>query len=676
MAGQQKRISRTDRINTISEVLMEKDYKEIPVSIGVFLSDPEYLGNSTERGKTIYPFWRPVLSDIAIDDTRYLQVLTGAIGTGKTSTAIVSICYGMYRILCLKNPWKFFGKNIAGKMAIVFFNLTKSLSSSKGYGLLQSYLTSSPWFKRHGFLAGTEKNPRIDFPIFEYKSASPYAKGFGFTSEDVIFAIMDEVDSETESIKQKVRVLQAYEAAVSRFESRFVRISNYSNKSETLGRFFLCSSKQEKLSFLNAFIVKMKDSPIVRITDAALWEVRTDLNFSGEKFPIMLGDIYTPSKVLGQEVRGVFEVDQKGIEEANKLGFKIIMVPIELLERFQKDLVGNLRRLAGVSVDQLRKTKLFPSEQLLIDCYDPAKRDPIKVITIEVGLNDDIDLINYVDFSAIRVPKHRPRFIHVDIAYSGNGDALGMGMSCISGWTDKTVEDLMDGGAMRVEKLPVVETDFGVRIKARPGDKIPLNKIRKFIGDLKVVYGFNIKLVTYDYDALSEESKQILTRIGIKCGSLSLDKNPQIYRNFRTIVGEKRWCCHRNDYLHFELVNLEDDSEKNKIDHPDEVVDVEVLEDGSTTDVVLKGSKDVSDGVVGSVEDAVRDSETPIPTEFTDKVKQIITKPKQSNPINSLLHIDKKSDSAKGKDSNTNKLDDSSFTRFKDIFDKSQKRLL
>ena len=661
-----------DLINTLSDAYVEKDYKEVPVSIGTFLSNDEYLGRITENGKTIFPFWRTILSDMAEDDTRYLTVLTGAIGTGKTCTAIAAICYGMYRILCLKNPWNFYGYIGGGKMAVVFFNLTQSLSASKGYNLLQSYLMSSPWFKSHGFVVGSERNPRIEFPIFEYKLASPYTRGFGFTGEDVIFAMMDEVDSETESEKQKIRVLQAYEEAVTRFESRFVRIGTYSQHRETLGRFFLCASKQEKLSFLNTFIVKMKNSPIIRIVDAALWEVKTNLNFSGQTFPISLGDSYTPPKILGWELKTGFEIDSKGVDRASENGFEIVKIPIELLERFQKDLVGNLRRLAGISVDQLRKSKLFPSEKLLVDCYDSAKKDPVSRLTIEVGLEDDVDLTKYIDFSAIRVPRSRPRYIHVDIAYSGNGDALGLGMSCISGWTDKATEDKDAEGGLRVEKLPIVETDFGMRIKARPGDKIPLNKIRKFIGDLKISYGFNIKLVTYDYDALSEESKQILTRFGIVCGSLSLDKNPEIYRGFRNLCSEKRWCCYRNAYLHFELVNLEDDSEKNKIDHPDEVVDVEILENGDTQEIVLKGSKDVADGVVGSVEDALRDSGAAAPQEFTDQVKAVIPQPKiNHDPVHSLLQIERKSkrDTKKKEDEV-----DASSLEFKNIFNKSQKR--
>lgn len=669
-----KKIDKIDRIDTVTKAAFAKDYAEIPVPIGTFLSHPKYLGNITKGGNSVFPFWRHVLSDIAIDDTRYLQVFTGAIGIGKTCSAIAAICYGMYRILCLKNPWEYFGKIAGGKIAIVFFNLTKTISQGKGFNLLQSYLLSSPWFVDRGIPGGSKKNPRLDFPIFEYISGSPYAKGFGFVGQDVLFAIMDEVDSETESEKQKIRVLQAYETTIARFESRFVRIGENSDKGETLGRFFLCASKQEKMSFLNTFIVKMKNSPIINIVDAPLWDVRVDLNFSGVKFPIMLGDLYSPSKILGRlrdpaDISKGFEVDEHAMRLAQSQGFEITYVPIELLERFQKDMVGNLRRLAGISVNELRKSKLFPSERLLIDCYDPLKKDPVSMLTIECGLNDDLDLTRYIDFDLIRIPRHRPRYIHVDIAYAGGGDALGIGMSCISGWADRTVEDLLEGGEIRIEKLPIVETDFGMRVKARSNDKIPLTKIRKFIVDLKIRYGFNIKLVTYDYDALSEESKQILARLGMNVASQSLDKSPQKYRSFRNLCGERRWCCHRNDYLHFELANLEDDSDKNKVDHPEEVIQVEILGDGSQEERVYKGSKDMSDGVVGSVMSALEDSGAPAPREFIDLVKEIISKPQATRTISNLVQIDRaRPDKPKEKDTSL----DANFTKFKDIWKKSQ----
>jgi len=595
MAKDKKKLNKNSvekrRIQTLLTAAYGSDYAETPVSVHRFLADSDFLGESTRAGKAVYPIWHRVLTDLSNMPEKNLPIFTGAIGTGKTTAAVIGIAYVMMNILCLKSPWEFFNKTEAGKMAIVFFNLTQSLGGSRGFGLLQSYLLQSPWFKDHGQVVGSGMNPRIDFPIFEYVSGSPYAKGFGVQGHDIIAALMDEVDSPSESDKQRVRVLQAFETAYRRFENRFVIRSQIDDRRISIGKFFLVASKQEQLSFLNTFVTKMKNSPNVYIVDIPIWEAREAAEYCGVRFPVMVGDLYTPSAVLGREIDGTFESNTEAVTSAIQKGFKVIQVPIEYVEAFQRDTIGALRDYAGISVAGMRKSKLFPSEKLIVDCYDPAKRDPVSMLTIEVGLNDDINFAEYLDFSAIRIPRSYPRYIHVDVAYSGDGDALGLAMSCISGWQDRAVEDLEDGGSMRVEKLPVVETDFAMRIKGRPGDKIPLNKIRKFIVDLKKVYGFNIVLATFDW--FSEDSIQTLNRIGIKSEKLSLDRNPQIYRSFRDLVHDKRWCCHRNEYLHFELINLEDDLDKNKVDHPDEVVDIVILEDGGTRDVVLKGSKDV-----------------------------------------------------------------------------------
>lgn len=661
------------RIRGLLDASYGDAYEEQPVSMYRFLTDSDFLGASTKGNKMVFPVWISTLEELMDDPEKNLPIFTGAIGTGKTSAAIWGIAYVMHVILCLKDPWVYFHKAAAGKMSIVFFNLTKSLGASKGFNLLQSYLLKSPWFCERGRVVGSLQNPRIEFPIFEYVSGSPYAKGFGVQGHDIIAALMDEVDSPSESMNQRVRVLKAFESGYRRFENRFVLSSQVYDRRLSIGKFFLVASKQEQLSFLNVFIAKMKNSSNVFVVDMPIWEAKEAADYKGPKFPVMIGDLYTPSKVLGRELDTGFEVNQKAVDAAIKNGFKIVYVPIEYLDAFQLDVVGALRDYAGLSVAGLRKSKLFPSEKLLVDCYDPAKKDPVKRLTIEVGLQDDVNFTEYIDFRSIRIPKHIPRYLHVDIAYSGDGDALGIGMSCISGWADRTVENLTDGGEMKVEKLPVVETDFGMRIRGRPGDKIPLSKIRKLIVDLKRVHGYNIRLVTFDLNLLSEDTKQLLTRVGITCDSLSLDRNPQIYRGFREIVHDKRWCCHRNEYLHFELSNLEDDPERNKVDHPEEVVDIVQLEDGNTRDIVVKGSKDLSDGVVGSVENALRNAGDAVPKEFADSVKQSIPQPKKPNPLHSLLNVKGDSDPLYHKDTDTVSKEEG--TKFRDVFGKSQKKL-
>ena len=225
---------------------------------------------------------------------------------------------------------------------------------------------------------------------------------------------------------------------------------------------------------------------------------------------------------------------------------------------------------------------------------------------------------------------------------------------------------------MKIEKCPIVETDFVMRIIGRPGDKIPLNKIRKLIIDLKKVHNFNVRLATYDLDLLSEDSKQILERVGVKSESLSLDKNPQIYRGFRDLVHDKRWCCHRNEYLHFELVNLEDDPDKNKVDHPDEVTDMEILENGDTRDIVVRGSKDLSDATAGSCENALRSSIVPPSAEFIAASKKLAEQIKVPGVVHSLLDIKHRAPpKVVEKEVPTSK---KTSTQFRNLFNRSQEK--
>jgi len=582
-----QRMSKKDLIHNYLSYVTGLNYKEQPPSMEEFLSSPQYLGKLTNNGKSVYPVWKDTLELVAKEDSKYVYVLTGAIGIGKTFCAIYGMLYTMCRVLCLKDPWAYFGKAPGSQMSIVFFNLTKSQSESTAYKLFQNCLVNSPWFRERGFLGGSELNPKLEFPLFKYTFASPFVPGWGSQGEHIILALLDEVDSPIASEIQREKVVSAYENARRRLESRFV------THEETIGRFFMVASKQERLSFLNTFIAKYKNSKSIVIVDVPLWLARPRADFSKEEFTVSCGDVYNPPKIV--------ETPEE-LEQVTRAGYQIIRVPMDFYDLFLRDVNGSLRDIGGISVSHIRATKLFPSESLILKCFT-EEPNPVKVMTLNVGLKDDINLLNFLDLNLIKIPRNVPRFIHGDFAYSGDGDAFGLAMSCISGWARKNVENA--DGTFHVEKVPVAATDFALRIKAYPGDRIPLALVRKMILDLKSVHGFNIAECTFDLRLATESDKQILERAGIACDYFSVDKDPNIYRGFRNLILEERWSSPWHPYLHFELKNLEEDSDKNMIDHPEEVAELEFLEDGNTREIVLKGSKDISDSVAASVTRAI-----------------------------------------------------------------------
>lgn len=153
-------LSETGESETYEKVWLA-DYEEIPVDIDTFLEDPEYLGNATNMGTQIYPFWREQLRKIfAGGDTKYEEIaLTGAIGIGKTQIAVYAIAYLIYRLLCLRYPQRYFGFADTDEIAIFFFNATVALAQSVGYGRLHNCLMESPWFLEHGSVHGSQDNP-------------------------------------------------------------------------------------------------------------------------------------------------------------------------------------------------------------------------------------------------------------------------------------------------------------------------------------------------------------------------------------------------------------------------------------------------------------------------------------------------------------------------------------
>lgn len=138
--------------------LWSQDYEEIPVSIEEFITNDRYLGKSlkTEDGTlTLYPYWVNSLSYMFNPKNEIMETaLSGGIGLGKTTIAVVALCYILYKLLCLKNPAGYYRLNKGSKIAIAFFNINIDNAYGVGYAKMQSYLQQSPWFLEHGVIYG------------------------------------------------------------------------------------------------------------------------------------------------------------------------------------------------------------------------------------------------------------------------------------------------------------------------------------------------------------------------------------------------------------------------------------------------------------------------------------------------------------------------------------------
>lgn len=169
----------SNRSETLDDI-WKADYEEIPVSIDRFIEDPMYLGASTRNGESIYPYWRTKYREIFDPSLNYEEVvLTGAIGVGKTKTAVVCLAYLLYRLMCLRNPQKYFKFNEGDKITIFFLNISLNLAEGVGFNTLHDYLINSPWFMARGTVTGRIKkryNPPKNITI-TFGSKAEHALG-------------------------------------------------------------------------------------------------------------------------------------------------------------------------------------------------------------------------------------------------------------------------------------------------------------------------------------------------------------------------------------------------------------------------------------------------------------------------------------------------------------------
>jgi len=60
-------------------------------------------------------------------------ILTGAIGIGKSFLAAICLLYMLYRLLCLKDPYLYYGMQPIDKISISLMNIT--IENAKGVAL-------------------------------------------------------------------------------------------------------------------------------------------------------------------------------------------------------------------------------------------------------------------------------------------------------------------------------------------------------------------------------------------------------------------------------------------------------------------------------------------------------------------------------------------------------------
>ena len=545
--------SKNGSSNTLID-LYKDDFDEIPVTIEEFLHNPEYLGKGLigEDGKfTVFPYWVDVLKKVFPNNiqTAYRTlVLSGGIGLGKSFVAVLCILYQLYRMMCLKNPYTFYGLQPIDKITFSFMNITLDASKGVAWDKAQSLLQASPWFMARGTVSGRENIVWTPPKGIELIAGSQPRHVIGravFSNfcDEISFIPNQDVAKQVEKAKLLISTIDT------RMQSRFMK----GEFNPTLN--ILASSKRTDQSFLETYIENKKtnESKTTLVIDEPQWIIRTDKD-SPNKFWVAVGNKFLESELVP------LDATDEDLKTYTDRGYTLLAVPSGYYEQFVDNINIALTEIAGISTSS---TSRYISGVRIKAVKHPEFKNPFIKDILETGNAPD-DTDQYQDyFDLSRIPEdliRKPLYIHLDMSISG--DKTGIAGTWIIGKKPTAA-------GQEPSRDLFYRLAFSVSIKAPKGYQISFEKNRNFIRWLKNS-GFNIRGISYD-TFNSADLGQVLSAEGFNCSIISVDRvkdNVCIpYQTLKNTIYEERVQIYEDcQLLTEELVGLERFS-NGKIDH-------------------------------------------------------------------------------------------------------------
>ena len=534
-------------------------YEEMPVGIEEFVLDPYFLGATFEH-TGFYSYWMKYLKELyphsVIPSKYYECIVTGSIGTGKTTFAIVATLYSLYKLILLDNPQQRFNLISSTEIRFALFNVTLDLVYDVLWATLSNMMSDSDFFKN----INISDDPKKAEIILPKRLGITVASKPKHTLGKAIFGgILDETNFASTIASGSKTVYDTYSNWLRRMESRFLREGGI-----IPGQLFLVSSKKDESDFLDAHIEnlrKVQSQGRVQsslVIDSCIYEVKKDLVnpttgkkiYSGQTFPVYLGSQSESPCIIAPKDLHLYSDSM------------VIYVPVEHRDAFEKDIIEAIRDIAGISTSS--KFKFLVNMELVRSCFKIVHTSRSGLI--QLSFDDDDEIMDYINKDILLTYLSRnptaKRVIHLDVGLTG--DAFGFAMGSIGGLKSITrsskvnFEERMEV----VEPEIIIELCFGI---VRGGSfQVPLFKVRKFILDL-IDLGFPIGLISADsYE--STDTLQLMKRIKFETRVQSVDRTKGPYNALKNAIYEGRIRLPDNPVLRVELEELRES--KNKIDHP------------------------------------------------------------------------------------------------------------
>lgn len=510
----------------------------LPIGPREFVESPEYLN---QKG-ILFP---AVMDEFcAMNSGDYIEaVLTGGIGVGKSTLAIFTAAYQVYLLSKLVEPQREYGISPTDEIMFVFQSVTKDLAKTVDFARFRELIAQSPYFTNK-FAPDTSKTESLTFPkriIVKALSGSTTAalgqNVFGGILDEVNFMAIVEKSKMTRDSSQHDQAWENYNTIVRRRQSRFMK------QGRLPGMFCLVSSRNYPGEFTDvkeAEARKEKEEKgftTTYIYDKRVWEIKPKDTFTGKWFKVFVGDMTRKPRFLKDE-ETVPPIDSHLVME----------IPAEFKKDFEQDIIKALRDIAGIATGALHPFIL--DKDAISACFGLCP----SILTSP--MTDFADHPVGIKTKLLR-QLHRPRFIHMDLALTGDS----AGVAC--GFVDnfKKIER-----GDHTEIMPIITFDFVLQVKPPKNGEILFYKIRELVYKL-ANNGLPIRWVSLD-TFQSFDMIQQLRQNGYQSEVRSVDTETAPYDVAKQAIMDGRVISPEHDLALQEFARLELDTKKKKIDHP------------------------------------------------------------------------------------------------------------
>jgi len=540
--------------------LYDEDYDEIPVDPETFLLDPYYLGDAVE----VFDVLKKDFIDLFNDPTVFEVILAGGIGYGKSFLGALIEARMIYELLCLKSPQSFYSLSPSSTITIMNLSITGAQAKTQIFAELSDMVRLSPWFQRN-YPPDKRIKSSLNFPknIVAMPGNSTELSAIGKT---IFGGIVDEANFMArvmDSSRSREATSEFHQAEVlvnalrTRLKSRFVQ------QGHIPGKLVIISSKTTEDAYLERRVKEVGERDTVFVRSYATWETRPRERYMKEEFRVGLGNSMMSSCII--------ETDAD-----IKPGMEVLSVPMDFYPDFVDDIDRAIRDIAGRSTVAI--SPLITKRERIYECtkLDLSIKHPYSAL--KTNLQDGAyflqEMLVRIDKDGFRIPilhPDAPRYAHVDLAASG--DACGVSVCHKAGERthrrtipERDVFDRLTGRVITVvEKLPIVYVDFMLQIVHPKGAEIDFAAVRGLFTELREI-GIPLAGITYDWWN-SKGSLQELNKLGFNATYLSVDRSPAAYYLLKRCIEDRRLVMYYYQPVIDELLGLQDDRRKGKIDH-------------------------------------------------------------------------------------------------------------